>query len=68
LARSVRDAYFHTLDAFVPCPVYERDDFAPGMSLSGPAIVEQMDTTTIVPPDFDAKADPWGNLILTRTR
>jgi N-methylhydantoinase A len=34
------------------------------MSIVGPAIVEQMDTTTVVPPDFDARADEQGNLIL----
>ena len=62
--KAERRTFFESLSAFVSCPVYERDDFAPGMSLAGPAIVEQMDTTTVVPPDFDARADEWGNLIL----
>jgi N-methylhydantoinase A len=37
------------------------------MAITGPAIVEQMDTTTVVPPDFRARADEWGNLILDRS-
>jgi N-methylhydantoinase A len=64
--RAERRTFFESLGAFVSCPVYERSDLAPGMTLAGPAIVEQMDTTTVVPPDFDARADEWGNLILRR--
>jgi N-methylhydantoinase A len=61
-----RSTFFESLGAFVSCPVYERSDFAPGATIVGPAIVEQMDTTTVVPPDFDARADEWGNLILKK--
>ena len=31
-----------------------------------PVILEQMDTTTVVPPDFQVACDAWGNLILTQ--
>ena len=34
--------------------------------VSGPAIIEQMDTTTVVPPDWTARVDVVGNLLLTR--
>ncbi len=33
------------------------------MSFSGPAIVEQYDTTTLVPNGFDITVDRFGNLI-----
>jgi N-methylhydantoinase A len=62
-----RKTFFESTRSFVSCPVYERADFAPGMAITGPAIVEQMDTTTVVPPDFRARADEWGNLILDRS-
>jgi len=62
--RSERNTFFESLASFVSCPVYERSDFAPGMTVVGPAIVEQMDTTTVVPPGFGVRADEWGNLIL----
>ena len=44
--------------------VYRRDGLMPGTVLEGPAIVEQEDTTTVVPPDFRATADAHDNLII----
>ena len=38
--------------------VYERASLTPGHCITGPAIIEQMDATTIVPADFRAFADP----------
>ena len=40
----------------------------PGTVLEGPTIVEQEDTTTVVPPDFRATADAHGNLIIEERR
>ncbi len=45
-------------------PIYSRDKLAPGNRFVGPAIVEQMDTTTVVLPDMQAVVDPYLNLIL----
>jgi N-methylhydantoinase A len=43
--------------------VYDRSDFYPGFKFSGPAIVEQYDTTVFVTPEFDVSVDVYGNLI-----
>ena len=51
-------------DAFVDCPVYERNALRPGDTPSGPAIVEQMDATTVIPPDFHLRVDDGLNLML----
>jgi N-methylhydantoinase A len=32
----------------------------------GPAIVEQFDATTVIPPDWSARVDSYRNLILER--
>jgi N-methylhydantoinase A len=45
-------------------PIYARDDFAPGMRLDGPAIVEQADTTTVIEPDMALTVDKLGNLLV----
>lgn len=45
---------------------YDRSNLTTDAVLSGPAIVEQRDTTTIVPPGFDLRVDRLGNLILTK--
>ncbi len=45
-------------------PVYWRDHLPLDLSLQGPAIIEQMDTTTIVEPGDHVSADAMGNLII----
>ncbi len=45
-------------------PVYERESLQPGVTLSGPAIITQYDTTTIVPPDWQVCVDAFENLII----
>ena len=50
----------------LPTGFYDRADLGPGCSLKGPAVIEQQDTTTILPPEFEAVVDRFGNLIVTR--
>jgi N-methylhydantoinase A len=45
--------------------VYERGEIPPGHAFAGPAVVEQEDTTTIVPPGWRFEADSRGNLVLS---
>ncbi|MGE0651418.1 MAG: hydantoinase/oxoprolinase family protein [Alphaproteobacteria bacterium] len=52
--------------AGVDVPVYERDGLGRGTHLAGPALVEQMDATTVIPVGWNADVDAFGNLILTR--
>ena len=59
-----REVYMDEAKDFVACPVYARDRLRAGHRLVGPAIVEQMDTTTVVLPGMQATADPYLNLIL----
>ena len=46
-------------------PVYRRDHLPPTATLTGPAILEQMDTTTVLPPGDTLAQDPDGNLLVT---
>lgn len=48
-----------------PTPRFERNLLLAGNRLSGPAIVDQMDTTTVIPPGFSAKIDDFGNIVIT---
>ena len=45
-------------------PVYRRESLAPGSRVAGPAIVVQMDATTVLPPGWGASVDGWGNLVV----
>jgi N-methylhydantoinase A len=49
-------------------PVYQRDQIGPGRALAGPAIVHQLDTTTVVLPGQRARADELGSLWLEEAR
>jgi len=46
--------------------IYDRDKLAVGVTFVGPAIVEQFDATTVVPPGWRAVVDRYNNLILER--
>jgi N-methylhydantoinase A len=45
-------------------PIYNRNELLPGDQINGPAIIEQMDTTTLVFPDNQAKIDDVWNIII----
>ena len=46
--------------------IYDRDVMPAGFRFTGPAIVQQSDTTTLVEPEWSGLVDEAGNLILTR--
>ena len=48
----------------VQSPIYLRDLLLEGAEILGPAIVEQMDSTIVILPDYRAEADSYGNLII----
>ncbi|NYT79933.1 hydantoinase/oxoprolinase family protein [Alcaligenaceae bacterium] len=62
--REYRDAYFGGESA-VRCPIHHRSELHAGQVLAGPAIIEQMDSTTIIPPGFQARLDAWLNIEIT---
>ncbi|KQQ87690.1 hydantoinase/oxoprolinase family protein [Aureimonas sp. Leaf324] len=45
-------------------PVFQRDDLPCGFSFRGPAIVEQVDSTVVVPPGSLAEVDKFLNIII----
>jgi len=50
----------------VECPVYERERLDVGLGVVGPAILEQIDCTTVICPGQVARVDEWKNLIVTQ--
>lgn len=63
-----RDVWMPEAGGFVACPVYDRERLAPGHRLPGPAIIEQMDATTVLLPGMEGHVEPYGNLILEAAR
>jgi N-methylhydantoinase A len=63
-SRGMRAVYFESTKGFVDTPVLERRHLAAGQSISGPAVIEQVDCTTVVEPGQTATVDPDGNLVI----
>ena len=51
---------------WVECPVVHRYALAPGDVVRGPGMIEEPDSATVVPPDWQAAAGAQGTLLLTR--
>ncbi len=49
---------------FVACPLHDRALLGPGHRVAGPAIIEQMDSTTLLLPGQVATVDAWLNLVI----
>lgn len=63
--KETRPAYFEESGGFVDTPVYERARLPTEIQILGPAIVEQVDTTTVVYPEQSGRVDSGGNLLIT---
>jgi N-methylhydantoinase A len=63
-----RDVYFEEVGGGIKTVVYDRTKLPVLSEFSGPAIVEQLDSTTVVPPDFIVKIDAYQNLIMTNKK
>jgi N-methylhydantoinase A len=61
----VRDVLFDPGSGFVRCPIYDRGQLRPGDAIAGPAILEQYDSTIVVPPWADARIDRLYNVVIT---
>ncbi|OUM88814.1 MAG: hydantoinase [Bacillus thermozeamaize] len=60
-----RDVYFEETGGFVRTPIYYRPDIPIQAEIYGPAVVEELDSTILIPPGFHAKVDEYGNLIIS---
>jgi N-methylhydantoinase A len=61
-----RDVYFAETDGYVDCPIYDRYALPAGASFTGPAVIEEFDSTTVLHPGFAVSVDDTGNLIIER--
>ena len=67
IQRSERKVYLPSERARRMIPIYDEARFTPGSSFSGPAIVEEVDTTVYVPPGTTAERDRFKNIVLSTT-
>jgi N-methylhydantoinase A len=64
-SRPCRTARVHLSERSEQIPVYARDDLGSGAGLTGPAIITEYSSTTLIPPGFNVEVDSWLNLIIS---
>jgi N-methylhydantoinase A len=58
-----REAHF--ADGSYRTTIYDRERLPPGETVAGPAVLEQDESTVVVPPAWEAVVEPDGSLVLT---
>jgi N-methylhydantoinase A len=61
-----RPVVFDPDEGPVTCPIYDRYLLPPDAVVSGPAIVEEIDSTTVLDAGYQAAVSPQGYLVITR--
>ena len=56
----------HWESGSVDTPIFDRATLSAGVTLAGPAVITQLDTTTIIPPGWSATVHPSAALLLTK--
>ena len=63
-----RKVFFGKEHGILATAIYDRNLLEPGHKIYGPAIVEQMDTTTVIHPEQEATVDEYGNIIINEKK
>jgi len=64
----VRKVYFGKEQGMLNCEIYTREHLEPSHNISGPAIIEQLDTTTVIHPEQQGTVDDYRNIIIKETK
>ncbi|NYT60606.1 hydantoinase/oxoprolinase family protein [Alcaligenaceae bacterium] len=59
-----RNVYFGPDIGWLMTPIYRRDSLPPGVKLVGPAIIEEMSSTTVILPGQQVSVDLRGNILI----
>jgi N-methylhydantoinase A len=59
-----RSVHWREIGGWTETNIYARENLHLGARFKGPAIVEQPDSTTVVPPGAEVEVDAYGNLII----
>jgi N-methylhydantoinase A len=63
--KGTRKVFFPESGGFIKTAVYDRYQLERDHRFSGPAVVEEMDSNTLIHPGFDAEVDSFGNLLIS---
>ena len=66
IPKETRQVYFRESSGYVDCAIYDRYTLLAGAVVEGPAIIEEMDSTTVLHPAYRAQVDEFGNLVICK--
>ena len=61
---TIRSVLFQDLPDYIDCKVINRESLLPGAQLLGPLVIEEMDSTIVIPTMWKAEVDGYRNLII----
>ncbi len=61
-----RDVYFRHA-GFVSCPIFDRYALRRGNEITGPAVIEEPDSTTVIHPEYVAEVEHYGAVVIRRS-
>ena len=64
--KGFRDVYLTRSGGQTRCAIYDKYRLKPGNKLLGPAVIEQIDSTTLIKPEQEARIDPYSQIVLRR--
>lgn len=60
-----REVFFSDTTDFITCDIHARDLLQAGTVIKGPAIIESLDSTVLINPNWESLIDEYGTCILT---
>ena len=60
--QTTRLVAFDGINTPIETPIYQHENLVAGSKFVGPAIIEQLDSTTLIPPDVKVEVDEWLNI------
>jgi N-methylhydantoinase A len=66
--RGNRDVYFAGDQCWHPCPIWRREALLAGNEMAGPAVIEEVSSTTLLRPGDVARIDTFGNILIDIAR
>jgi N-methylhydantoinase A len=64
--KRMREVFFSEAGGLVSTSVYDRYRLLQGDAICGPAIIEEIDSTTVIHPGYTGKVDGYGNILIER--
>lgn len=61
-----REVFIPREGEYLPVEVYDGDRMGSGNMVKGPAIIEKVNTTIFVPPEYEVECDQYGSYLLSR--